>query len=373
MFEHNDCNLPAGSPNKSGGRFGKKGQCGPTGAKAAGTETAGAGPVPKILQGVDSKANAAAQIEMFRSKRKELGLPLSPALEKAAEEELRALPLIHGTTVAGAVGAATEGLRSYAEMQKDAARFLEEADELRAEINDVMDDPDPNQDWSNYTAEDIESALGVEYREAAQIAGMIQELKDIERVLEGATYPADRKQGLDGFVFMSHGQKHPDYGNVAVVIDNAVLQDGWATEKDIVMVPDDAAHMGSEDDYSENRVRRYKDSIVQGDDFYAVAAAKFGSPQAVNSQSRAQLFEIKAPRVPKSAVLGFMVEGDLDVAQRLAEKRGIGTGKVLYVDEMYGSAAKLVRELLKTLQRTGRWDEGAIDAFREDHEGVILL
>jgi hypothetical protein len=333
----------------------------------------------KVLQGVDSKANAEAQITEFRRVRTFLsGTEPDLAKEHAAEQELRALPLVHGTTVAGALGAVEKGLLSHADMEGEIKDLTEDIEDLKDSINNIVGE---DADWGNipfWTADDIEG-LGLDRSDAEALLGYVQELQDIEKVITGTTNPADKKLGLDRFVFMTHGEKHQDYGNVAVIIDNEVLQDGgWATEKDIVVVPGGAEFddTGMRETYNPRRVEKYRSMIVKGDDYYAVAAARAGSPEALLHRSREQLFEVKVPQVPKSAVKGFVVEGDYEAAQRLSDKlarRGM-RDRVLYIDENYGPEKRqFLYDQLKAIQSSGMWDEDALDRFKESHEGVSIL
>ena len=312
---------------------------------------------------MDSKANADRLVEANLANLKEMTghRPTLDELE-AAEAELRTLPLVHGTSVAGALGAIDEGLLSHADMQRHEKEFRDDVKDLREELLHTkfdIDNEELGSDLEGWNADELQRVYEMDRPTAVTLAGKIHELADIEKVLEGTTNKADENLGLDRFVFMTHGQKHRDYGTVGVVIDNSVIKDGFATEKDIVVVPGGSV-MGpvGRVAYDSRRIENYKNMIVQGDDYYRVAAAAAGKPDMLAHRSREQLFEIKAPTVPKSAVKGFVVD-NLDDAQRLADKlvsKGM-KGKVLYADPMSSHNAVYLHRQMKAIQQTGGWDE----------------
>lgn len=331
-----------------------------------------------LFEGVDAKANVPQQVEKHLAKWEELtGKRPTPEALQAAEAELRALPLVHGTTVAGAVGAAKQGLLSHADMATQTKDLTEDIEDLKGSIENIVGE---DADWGNipfWTEDDI-SGLDLERSDAEALLEYVRQLQDIEKVIMGTTNKADEKLGLDQFVFMTHGAKHQDYGNVAVLIDNEVIEKGFATERDIVTVP--GGVLGDDNDaYLPARVENYRDMIVKGEDYYPVAAAHAGSAEFLEHRSRDQLFEVKASSVPAKAVKGFMIEGDYDAAVRLADKldqqsRGRRLKNILYVDDNYGpEKRKFVQDQLKALQATGMFDEDMLEAFKERHEGVYLL
>ena len=325
-----------------------------------------------ILQGIDSKANTERQVKQHLDRwQKHFGgvRDITPEDLQERETELRELPLVHGTTIYGAIGAATSGLVSHREMQKQASKLLEESQALRDEIEKRWP---TEEDWSTYTVEDIRSVLGLDRSDAEDMAEKIRELNSIESVLSGKTYPADEKLGLDRFVFMTHGAKHPDYGDVAVIIDNKLIQEGWATEHDIVSMPNAQIgnFVGQWGEFHADALTAYKETIVKGEDYYKVAAAKGGY---LPNRDRQQLFEIKVPQVPKSAVKGFVVEQNLETAQHLAAalaSKGL-KNKVLYIGEVYNMETKeFLLAQMKTMQSLGFWDKGAVEDFNERHDGL---
>ena len=173
---------------------------------------------------------------------------------------------------------------------------------------------------------------------------------------------------------MTHGDKHQDYGTVGVIIDNQVIQDSIATAVDIVMTP---GITGNLNEYSAEGLENYQATIVAGDDYYRVAAARAADPKSIAYRSRGQLFEVKAPSVPNSAVKGFVVYDDLDEAVRLRDKlaeRGI-TGKVLFVNEPHRTkTADYLQRQLKTMQETGDWDDVlAVEKEAESGSGETFV
>lgn len=348
----------------------------PAGSSRGGEFAASGAMSAPILKGVDSKANAAVMKARFTDYNKGLGIPNDPAKVTAAEAEFRSLPLVHGTTIHGAVAAATEGLKSHREMQKAAKELLAEGEELRQEIVEEWEGAGGFESWERLSVEEIRQATDLNQSDAESLAEKIEELASIEQVVAGTTYPEDKKEGLDQFVFMTHGKKHQDYGNIAVIIDNEVMQQGWASERDINSTPGVTVHRPEEGlkNASYRGVENYKETITIGDDYYAVAAAKAGKPEGIIHRGREQLFEIKAPSVPKSAVKGFLVEDDLDTAQRLADKlASYGLkNRVLYV-EYSKDSADFVHRQMKLIQETGGWDDDALDEYKKHHEGAYIL
>lgn len=341
---------------------------------AEGGQFADAAMSAPILQGVNSKANAQREIDRhldawLKLTEKE---PTPEAL-KATEAELRALPMVHGTTVAGALGAVDQGLLSHADMEAQRVQLLDEIGDLEDHIVNIAGEVDW-EEVSQWTEEQVHD-LGLDRQDAQALLEYVKELQDIKRVMAGSTNTADEALGLDQFVFMTHGEKHQDYGNVAVIIDNDVMQKGFATERDIITTPG-ITDPDNEEHYAASGVESYQRTILKGDDYYAVAAAKAGSPDALLHRSREQLFEIKVPRVPKDEVLGFVVD-DFETAQRLSDKlaRRGKKEKVLYVeDQSYsGETKRFVQNQLKALQATGMWDDGLLERFREQHEGAHIL
>jgi len=326
-----------------------------------------------VLKGVDATANAVEQTEEHLKRWEVLtGVRPSPEELQAAEAELRALPLVHGTTVAGALGAVDTGLLSHADMVGEMDRMVEMIGDVKDHIENIVGDEVPWGEATFWQEDDVE-ALGLDRSDAKALLGYLKELQDIEKVITGTTYEPDTALGLDQFVFMTHGAKHQDYGDVAVIIDNEVLDTGFATEHDIVATPG----VQTTPEWKEYEgVEAYQKTIVQGDGYYKTAAAKAGTVKGLANRSREQLFEIKVPRVPKGAVRGFVVT-DLDTAQRLADKLAARrlTNRVLYIEDANSSYEKqrFLRQQMRHIQETGQWDEGAVDAFREEHEGVYLL
>jgi len=333
--------------------------------------TSGAGSAA-VLKGVDPKANAARETERLLGHWEGLtGSRPTPEALKAAEAELRALPLVHGTTVAGAIGAMEEGLISHAAMQADVADLKADRDEMWEEIKEATG-ATGTEELAYIQAEDFEES-GLSYDKATEVVAKIREFLDVDKVLGGTTNEADVKLGLDHFVFMTHGQKHQDYGSVAVIIDNSVVDapESFATEHDIFVVAPVDRKPGYDVSYAPTGVQAYQNMVVTGDGYYQTAAAKAGSETAVQHRSREQLFEVKAAAVPKDKVLGFVVT-DYDEAERLRDKlstKGI-TGKVLYVEE---GDSDFVRHQLKTIQSTGGWDEEAATEASDSGKTAYIL
>ena len=112
-----------------------------------------------IMRGVDAKANADRLVEEYlKDYERVTHVRPKPEALKAAEAELRALPLVHGTSIAGALGALDEGLQSHADIVVRAAEFQEQAADLQAEIEATAIGQIPD-DYRYWSAEDIKSAF----------------------------------------------------------------------------------------------------------------------------------------------------------------------------------------------------------------------
>lgn len=356
------------------------------------TDGGGAADAP-ILHGVDYHANAEALIAAKLYNLENMGQRPTAEDLKATEAELRALPLVHGTTVAGALGALDDGLLSHADMEKQAAEFHADVTDLNDELTELAGESLRSPDFekahgmvSPYIGDwdegQLQNKLGLDRDTAKAVHEKLQEIHDLQNVIDGKTYSADKKVGLDRFVFMTQGAKHQDYGTVGVVIDNAVVKDGFATEHDIYQIHGIQSYEGEgdpnvdpnttefDDKYTAKGVETYKHGIVKGDDYYMAAAAAAGKPEALQYRSRDDLFEIKAPKVPAKAVKGFIVD-NLDDAERLADKlarKGI-KGKILFTDPTSSrNNAAYVHQQMKHIQATGEWDRD-LAAKRDDDTG----
>jgi hypothetical protein len=352
-----------------------------------------------ILSGVQFAENAEALFTHFRdAKTHEASvwnrdardmqtIPLTPtpddiakADQKIAEAEavLRELPLLHGTTVAGAISAVTGGLTSFHALEPKRAEFQQDYEDLKKDISARLGD-----DMAGEQADDgyldyeriREAWPDLDPREAQAVANEIADLHDLNGIISGHTYPADAREGLDRFVFLSHGEPHPDYGQVSVIVDNALVKTdaAWATPTDIVNFAPDSV---DERFYPPKALEAYKKQMVKGADYFKVAAAQVGDPSKIPAIPREKMWEVKVPRVPKSAVLGIMVRDDYDLAIRLRDHLdGTAAGakmKVLFVSDSYGQMPNIQHQL-RTLQRTGGWDEDAVEQLADNgHEWRIL-
>lgn len=325
--------------------------------KAPGHPCAVKGSTAPILQGVDSAKNAKALIATAQAFHTSVGSDsTTPETVKLTEAALRALPLVHGTTVAGVLGAFEDGLVSNAGMKDRREALQADIDELKDNIREGLGvkavDFDHEMSPDPY---DIASEFNIPRADAEQVSKDLTELAEVERIINGATYPADRKAGLDQFVFMTHGALHQDYGPIGVIVDNDAME--WATPKDIINVANTGEHV--HDEFSPDVVRRYKETIVTREDYFKAAAADAGNVTALVNRGRERLWEVKASRVPKSKVLGVIVHDDLDLAIRLNDKlqQAGHYGKVLYVNEpTRGAHARWVYRQMKIIQRRGSWD-----------------
>ena len=270
--------------NERSGNWGHAGRPGEVGGSGPGSAASA-----PVLKDVDVNKNAERQTEKHLANW-EAGTGERPTPEdlKAAEAELRALPLVHGTTVAGALGALEHGLLSNADMAARTQELKESQDDIRESLAELLGEEDARTAiaggvWgSEITAEQ----LGLDREDAKILNDKLAELHDLTTVLEGRTAMADKRLGLDRFVFMSHGQKHQDYGTVGVIIDNEVVghEGAFATEHDIVVTP--GLDPDNHDTYNEQGVKNYQDTIVKGDGYYQTAAAKAGSEKGITNRNR---------------------------------------------------------------------------------------
>lgn len=344
---------------------------------------------PYILQGVDPAANA----ERFERK-------LAPDQQvhvDAFAEELRQLPLVHGTSVAGAAGMAEHGIQSWENLADERQEAQDTINDLKADLLRMA-----GEDWQgqyeSYSMIDAETVADMfpdlDRHRREEVAGLMNELKDLESIATGKTYNADIAAGLAGYAFLTHGARHQDYGPVGVVVDNSVLEDPamFATPNDIVNYKEDE---GSSDDmYGEGTIERYQQEIVQRDGYHRAAAARtigarlpFPEPNVdpatiLQSRGRNDLWEIKVPHVPASAIKAYFVDGSkggtIEDAQRLADKLGrAGRGRVLFIDPMSGrGTTKWLHENLKDIQRGSLgWSRSAVEELDEatGNSGVVML
>jgi hypothetical protein len=367
----------AGGPGS--GNFGHAGRPGEVGGSApsAGGGLADPLDVP-VLKGVDSKANAAS-IRLVNY----VNSGVTPEQAAEVRTELAALPLVHGTSVEAAEEAMHGGLVSASELALKAGELKAEVSDLKATI---AEDLDVSREWIDEMREivghdpdemlwQIEDSYDVDRTTAERVVANLRELNGLQAAIDGHTFPADRKLGLDRYVFMTHGALHSDYGPIAVVIDNGVLDRSWASQHDIATVAHGTSPNENEAEWDAKGVEKYQRGIVVGrDDYLDAASSDFTNSGALAVRSREQLWEVKAPRVSKGDVLGFFTS-DLDEGIRLSENLH-RSGKVLVTGAMYGADHhQWLSEQLKYLQKHGAWDDDAIRAYADEHDGagVMLL
>lgn len=326
----------------------------------------------KILKGVDPKANL-ARMESEAAENAEVrgSAPLTREEQHLVRETLRAMPFVHGTNVTAAVAAMQEGLHSLRDLEPRKAQLKADITDLKNRIvaelrrgEDVFAKSVTPKNLqvlvSDYAdAPSLAAGFGIDDDSATRVYEQLTELAELEKLIEGTTFPADKRVDLDQFVFMTHGQLHDDYGPLGVVIDNKVLDNrGFSTPSDIVKYSSQGNY-----DYDAKGMSAYRSNIIRGRDYFKAAATSGLKAKAMPFRSRDQLWEIKVPRVPKEAVLGFVVH-DLDVAQRLRDTLGV-EGKVLYVDLDSRQARRWAHRQMKHIQRTGRWNEDWAERWNE--------
>ena len=305
---------------------------------------------------------------------------LSPREQLLNRRALRAMPFIHGTSVEGALGAGKHGLYSSRAMEPMRKQFEADVKDLQQEVErvtgktwrEIVDDGVLQfRDYSEETS-DLEDEYGLSRGEARELASTLSELNDLQRVIAGTTSDADRALDLDRFVFMTHGAWHQDYGNVGVVIDNKVLdKSGFATPFDIVS---NASEVDGR--FDEAGVNSYRGTIVRGKDYFKAAGLGHTATGPMNFpaypfRSREQLWEIKVPRVPPEAVLGYMVR-DYDTGLRLRDKLGSAKAKIFVMGDVWEKQTKrFVTRQLRHIQRRGQWDTEAIEKWHDRHDGDL--
>lgn len=274
----NPCNLPAG---KDGGQFGRKDDPRCSGAFEHG----------EVFAGMNSAAAAAR----YRG---------SGAHADAAAAELRALPVIHGTSIEKALRAATQGLLASRNGGSSIATHGADRD-----------------------------------------AGL-------DRYIFATHGKRHERFGPVGVVIDNAVLDDPDMR--VTPYDIYDIASGWEARDIDLTQP-----------YKEWVKAQYRDEAMDREHYLRAQASLFAdSPDTANALANRKVddvWELKLPRVPPRAIKGFYVDGRYghgtrEQAMRLAAQTG---KKVLFIDTNAEGSARWLHDQLKYLQKHGTWDEKA--------------
>jgi len=290
---------------------------------------------------------------------------------KDLEAELRDAPFIHATSPPAAEAIlAGVGIESRAEVLDDIKDLRDDwANMLRQEIDVIAQGPDEEELADRLEARleallakpllDIEgyTNLTQEVLEASRAGEEMQhEARELLKPIVGTTLDADRRLGLDRYVFGTMGAPHTAYGTVFLVVDRAQLNrpGAFITTHDII------------DKTIRYDVDKYKASMVAPSDWANVAAVYSVShdvslqPGHLNRDDipgqPIREWEAKIPTtVPKRAIIGVVVT-DPDDWERLG---GNDNPLLHYLPADATMFEERFRARVTYRQRTGAWPADA--------------
>lgn len=328
---------------REGGRFRKKDD--------AGTATSD-DDVPHIVRGItptmmDVHAYGLVEGKYFDSWNERVGP--DPKSDKDAEEqygdacdaeldELKQEPLVHATSSEAAAQIWDEGeLRSRAAMGEDIAEAEEEVLAIVREHLPAGREHPPTS-LRNLNEADI---AHVPEPMQTRVRGLVD-------IAEGTTLPADKRVGLDRYVFAQQGRKAQGYGAVSMLIDNSTIDTPgfFATPEDIVGYASGSNYAA---EYHEKAITQYRqETVTDGGYFRAAAAGRAGQS--------GKDFELKLPdRIPKSKILGFIVENPEDY-DRLTREGSVPPDRVYYLPNDIRGYQRRFGVVAKHFQREGSAD-----------------